>query len=73
LWHNPADEYIYFDFPGALALTTGLRIWLAMRQIRHVQQHRDSVPAAFTDRISLEQHRKAADYTVAKSRFRCCK
>lgn len=56
-------------FLSALALTTGLRVWLAMRQIRHVRQHRDSVPAAFTDRISLEQHRKAADYTVAKSRF----
>ncbi|MDR3391771.1 MAG: M48 family metallopeptidase [Sulfuriferula sp.] len=56
-------------FLAALALTTGLRVWLALRQIRYVSQHRDSVPAAFADSISLEQHRKAADYTVAKSRF----
>lgn len=58
-----------FLFLAALTLTTTLRIWLAIRQIRHVQLHRDSVPAAFVNQISLAQHQKAADYTVAKSRF----
>jgi STE24 endopeptidase len=53
----------------ALSATTLLRVWLAMRQIRHVQRHRDAVPQAFVGQISLEQHHKAADYTVAKSRF----
>ena len=53
----------------ALTLTTGLRAWLATRQIRHVTQNRDQVPAAFVNQISLEQHQKAADYTVAKSRL----
>jgi STE24 endopeptidase len=53
----------------ALSATTLLRVWLAMRQIRHVQQHRGEVPQAFVGKISLEQHQKAADYTVAKSRF----
>ena len=53
----------------ALTLTTGLRAWLATRQIRHVTRNREHVPAAFIHQISLEQHQKAADYTVAKSRL----
>ncbi|HEU4850573.1 MAG TPA: M48 family metallopeptidase [Telluria sp.] len=50
-------------------LTLGLRFWLANRQIRHVLRHRDAVPAEFSEKISLDAHRKAADYTVAKTRF----
>jgi STE24 endopeptidase len=55
----------------AAALVTGLvvKFWLASRQIRHVAQHRNSVPAAFASRISLAAHQKAADYTIAKSRL----
>ncbi|HET9114073.1 MAG TPA: M48 family metallopeptidase [Burkholderiales bacterium] len=53
----------------ALALTTVLRVWLAMRQIRHVRRHRERVPADFAEQISPAQHRLAADYTVAKSRL----
>lgn len=55
----------------AVFLMTGLalRFWLASRQIRHVARHREAVPAAFADRISLAAHQKAADYTVAKARF----
>lgn len=43
-----------------------IRYWLAHRQIRHVQAHRDAVPAAFADHISLRSHQRAADYTVAR-------
>jgi STE24 endopeptidase len=50
-------------------LTLGLRYWLASRHVRHVVRHREQVPAEFAGRISLEAHRKAADYTVAKTRF----
>jgi len=52
-------------------LVVGLiaRMVLASRQIRHVARHRDTVPAAFSDTISLPAHQKAADYTIAKSRF----
>jgi STE24 endopeptidase len=32
-------------------------------------RHRDQVPAEFADRIALAAHQKAADYTVAKTRF----
>ena len=37
--------------------------------MRHVMQHRDIVPPAFAGTMTLAAHRKAADYTVAKSRF----
>ena len=52
-----------------LLLTLGLRYWLARRHIRHVLGHRDSVPAEFAEKIPLSAHQKAADYTVAKTRF----
>ncbi len=44
------------------------KLWLASRQVRHVAQHRDAVPAAFADTITLESHQKAADYTLEKAR-----
>ncbi len=55
----------------AIALMTAmlLKFWLASRQIRHVALHRHAVPAAFADRITLEAHQKAADYTVAQGRL----
>ena len=46
-----------------------LKFWLASRQIRHVAQHRSSVPKAFAARISLAAHQKAADYTITKARL----
>jgi len=56
-------------FGAALVLSLAVKFWLASRQMRHVAAHRESVPALFADRISLEAHRKAADYTLAKSRL----
>ena len=52
-----------------LLLTLGLRYWLASRHIRHVLRHRSQVPAEFAEKIPLIAHQKAADYTVAKTRF----
>lgn len=51
------------------ALSIGLRLWLSHRQITHIRNHRPQVPESFSDKISLEEHQKAADYTVAKTRF----
>jgi STE24 endopeptidase len=51
-----------------LAVLT-VRFWLASRHIRHVAAHRDKVPAGFDEKISLAAHQKAADYTIAKTRF----
>lgn len=50
-------------------LATTTHLWLALRQIKHVQQHRQQTPQAFAEKISLEEHQKAADYTVAKEKL----
>ena len=56
-------------FIAALALTTLAKLWLARRQLAHIATHRASVPVAFREKIELEDHQKAADYTSAKTRF----
>jgi STE24 endopeptidase len=56
-------------FAAAVVLGFVLKTWLALRQMRHVAAHRDRVPAAFDGAVSLEAHRKAADYTLARGRF----
>lgn len=56
-------------FLAALAVSTGLRLWLDLRHLGHVRAHRDAVPADFFGRIELADHRKAADYTDAKLRL----
>ena len=56
-------------FLAALALTTGLRVWLAARHTRFIAAHRAAVPAEFAGSITLDSHQKAADYTTAKTRL----
>ena len=45
-----------------------LKFGLNIRQVRHVAQHRAQVPAAFASTLTLQDHQKAADYTLAKIR-----
>ncbi len=68
---TPLPASLVLTFAFALALVAGLivKFWLATRQIRHVARHRDAVPPAFEQAITLAAHQKAADYTVAKTRF----
>jgi len=56
-------------FIAAVAITTAVELWLAARQIATVAGHRDRIPEPFAGRLSPEDHRKAADYTVAKARL----
>jgi STE24 endopeptidase len=56
-------------FLAALVLAFGLKLWLLLRQMRHVWLHRDAPPDAFLGIIPLEEHRKAAAYTLAKARL----
>ncbi|MCY4361171.1 MAG: M48 family metallopeptidase [Gammaproteobacteria bacterium] len=55
-----------------IALISGVLLqWhLSARHIRHIRSNRDMVPDNFADRISLEAHKKAADYNCAKTRVR---
>ena len=65
------DHSFVFTVLFAALLVLGLltKFYLATRQIRHVAQHRDQVPAAFAATITLQSHQKAADYTIAKTRM----
>ncbi|MGR9046067.1 MAG: M48 family metallopeptidase [Gammaproteobacteria bacterium] len=53
----------------ALVISYSLQFWLMKRQASHVMKHRDEVPDAFKDRVSLEAHQKAADYTIEKGKL----
>jgi len=53
---------------GALLTNVLLKLWLNARQVRHVARHRGDVPTAFASQISLADHQKAADYTLAKAK-----
>jgi STE24 endopeptidase len=56
-------------FAAALLVSLCIKFWLASRQMRHVAAHRNAVPAAFVQTITLAAHQRAADYTLAKGRF----
>jgi STE24 endopeptidase len=56
-------------FAAFLVATLVVKFWLASRQIRHVARHRDAVPAGFVQTITPAAHQRAADYTIAKTRF----
>lgn len=55
-------------FLVALLLTALTQVWLAARHIRHIRAHQNKVPDDFARQIDLADHRKAADYTCAKTR-----
>jgi len=56
-------------FLSLLGLSLLTELWLANRHIRHVTANRAAVPDAFRNQITLEDHQKAADYTIAHTRF----
>lgn len=56
-------------FLAAVVLHLGVQWWLSRRQVQYVLRHRAAVPAAFAEAVTLDEHRKAADYTVARQRL----
>jgi STE24 endopeptidase len=57
-----------FSYLFVIALLAGLgvQLWLASRQAAHILGHARRVPEAFADRISLDEHQKAARYSLAR-------
>jgi STE24 endopeptidase len=55
-------------FIAALGASVVLKLWLAQRQINSVSGNRAQVPDAFADKIQLDAHQKAADYTLTNTR-----
>jgi STE24 endopeptidase len=60
---------LVLPFMMAAAAATGLALWLNARQAAHVIACRDRTPADFAEVVPVAEHRKAADYTVAKARL----
>ena len=60
--------------PLALAFIVATVVWtifslnLSLRQSAFVRRHRDAVPPDFSSTITPDEHRKAADYTLARER-----
>lgn len=65
----PVSLLFTLAFAAALLAGLGTKFWLDSRQVRHVARHRDAVPPAFANTVSLGSHQKAADYTLAKTRL----
>jgi STE24 endopeptidase len=66
LSYSSAFSVIFIAF---LAISVLVQFWLASRHIRHILAHRDAVPAQFAEKVPLAAHQKAADYTIAKTKF----
>jgi len=64
-----ASLFLTLTLVVALLVHVALKFWLNARQVRHVARHRASVPAAFAGTVSVADHQKAADYTLAKARL----
>lgn len=44
-------------------------LWLDWRQIAFVRRHEGEIPAAFVGKVTLDQHRRASAYTIAKAKL----
>ncbi len=51
----------------ALVISYSIQFWLTHRQKSYVLTHREQVPDAFRNTVSLSAHQKAADYTITKN------
>ncbi|NEN75498.1 M48 family metallopeptidase [Pelistega sp. NLN82] len=52
-----------------LIAQTTTQLYLSTRQIRSVSQHKEAVPAEFAQKINLQSHQRAAQYTIATQRL----
>ena len=62
--HSFAVLFIVF-----FAVSLIIKFWLSQRHLSHIEENRHAVPEVFSEKITLEEHQKAADYTSAKVRF----
>jgi STE24 endopeptidase len=64
------DAHTFRDlFLIVLGLVATTQLWLATRHIRHIAANRAAVPRAFKGKVPIAAHKKAADYTMARTRF----
>ena len=56
-------------FVAATLFWVVVALFLSHRQVSHVRANRAAVPADFAGTVTLAEHQKAADYTVARERL----
>jgi STE24 endopeptidase len=56
-------------FAAGLLGALTLKLWLGYRQIRFVGRRAGEVPAAFSGSIGPDEHRRAANYAIARQRL----
>jgi STE24 endopeptidase len=56
-------------FLTLLGIVVAAQLWLARRQLTHVEARRQRVPREFEGEVPLDAHQKAADYTIARTRL----
>jgi STE24 endopeptidase len=54
---------------AAIATSSALGVYLRLRQIDAVASRADSPPAEFARDVTREEHRRAADYTIARAKL----
>jgi STE24 endopeptidase len=54
---------------AAVCLSGAVALYLMRRQARAVRAHRDRVPEDFAGDVGLDDHRRASDYTLARTRL----
>jgi STE24 endopeptidase len=59
-------QFVTTTFITFLVFKNIVELWLEQKNKKHIIEHRDAVPEKFQDAITLEEHQKAADYSVAK-------
>ena len=62
-------EHIQYIFLTLFFLQIGTQFYLSMRNRNYIHRFRTEVPAQFATSISLDEHQKAADYSITKAKF----
>ena len=63
-------HYFLLGFILFMVATDLFSAYLLRRQLNYVRRHQDQVPPDFVGKISLAEHRRAADYTVTRGKFK---
>jgi STE24 endopeptidase len=54
---------------SAIVASAALGVYLRRRQIDNVGRRKDEVPADFSGEVAIDEHRRAAAYTIARTRL----
>lgn len=59
----------FFIFIILACASVAIKCWLSLRQMSYVKAHRDEIPSDFKGQVTLSNHQRAADYTVAQQKL----